>query len=492
MKRKRTSAEERPTVDDLCRVHRDERAHSQHVTEMALQVFDAVRPFFNLKRADRAVLETAARLHDIGYAARPDDHVAAGLEIVRREGLRGHTDRQVRAICAVMAMHSGSPAALAAEELLRDAAHPDRLHRLGAILRVADALDTSHLQDARILRVARDEGMIRLRVAAPAGSGNAERAMAKSDLWQRVFALGLVIEPVRRPAPRLRAAMPARTAIRRLLLEQYPRLRTALRRAAREDDEEALHDLRLALRAIRVLLEAFERPLRKTSAADVADAVRALARELGPARDMDVWIETLQRPSIKAALARHASFMDAQRRAHGESRAALRALLDRETARGLAHRLGFLVRIELGDPPGRFAPAFGSMARRVLRGMWKDLMKRREWVASRKPRKLHAFRIRLRKLRILASLVAPALQAGAHAVVDELRAMERLLGRIHDLDEALARAAACAEAPPALLPALARRRRARWRDFKETWSAFDTRATRRMILERLSKKARGS
>lgn len=465
-------------MDELCRIHRNEEAHARHVAALAVQLFDAVRASFNLRRRDRLMLETAARLHDIGYADRPDDHVSAGIELVRRAGLRGFTEAQVDEITAIMALHGRLPDANLTGPLLEHAPRPDRVFQLGAILRVADALDHSHMQDSGILHVATADGMIRLRVSAPKDSGNPERAMAKSDLWQRVFSLGLVVEPMRRGfAGRPRASDPARVAIRRLLLAQYHVLRTAIRRAARDDDEEALHDLRIAVRCMRRLIEAFAQPLRKTSAAACGEQLRGLAKHLGPARDLDVWVSLLDRPRYSVALAGASDFLAAQREIQRAARAALRAELDSETTRALLNRLGFLLRIELADAKQKSGRSFGPIARREVRAAWKSLLEKRKWATSRKPTALHALRIRIRKLRVLAVLVSPALGMEREWFIGALHELERNLGRIHDLDEALVRASK-SQAPPALVSALSRRRRKETRRFRQTWEKFDQPAQR--------------
>lgn len=462
-----------PTVDELCATHRNEEAHARQVAALALHLFDAVRVPFNLHRRDRLLLETAARLHDIGYADHPEKHVSAGVELVRESGLHGFTDAQVNDIAAIMALHGHITGTHLPDELMERSTRPHRVFQLGAILRIADALDHSHMQDSKILRVVTANGMIRLHISAPRNSGNPERVMAKSDLWQRVFALGLVIEPVQRGiAGRPRATMSAQTAIRHLLLAQYNILRTAIRRAARSEDEEALHDLRIAVRSMRRLIEAFARPLRKTSAAADGEQLREFAKQLGPVRDLDVWVSILTRPRYAEFLVDAETFVAEQRKAQEEEHARLKEKLNAPELKTLLLHLGLLLRIEMTQPSQRATRPFGPIARREVRSAWKALMEKREWALSRKPSTLHALRIRIRKLRTLASLVAPVLGADHKRFIFELRELERNLGRIHDIDEALTRAVD-ANAPPAFISALAKRRRREARQFRAAWIAFD-------------------
>ncbi len=483
----RKQRDTRPTVEELCARHRNEESHTRHVAALALRLFDAVRAPFNLHRRDRLILETAARLHDIGYASAPDDHVAAGIAIVQQEGVRGLTPTQVAEIVAVMALHGQMPDTERAGSMAGKTSRPAHIFQLGAILRVADALDHSHLQNSRILDIAIRDGMVHLRVSAPEGSGNPERAMAKSDLWQRVFALGLIVEPVwRGAAVRPRNTAPVRQMIRRLLLVHYHTLRTSVRRAARTDDDKALHDLRIAIRHLRRLLEAFARPLKKTSADVCADQLRTLAKRIGPARDTDVWLSLLSRPRYAEALVDAAPFLDRQRAEQQHARVELRAILNEPETRTMLNQLGFLLRIELPGEIKKGGRPFGPIARRQLRSLWKAMMEKRKWAESRKSVLLHSFRIRLRRLRILATLSAPVLSKDRTWFIDTLRDLERNLGRIHDLDVALVRAVD-SQAPAALISAFARRRRKEMKRFRLRWAAFDQPAIRKRCKAVLQK-----
>lgn len=468
-----TKPMDHPTLEELCAAHRNEESHAQHVAALALRIFDAVSEPLQLSASDRPLLERAARLHDIGFADKPADHVAEGIAIVRRSGLKGVRARAIDEITAIMALHGRLPDAVLTGTRWERVPRPSRILRLGAILRVADALDHGHLQDSRITDLRIADGMVRLYFTMPTGSRNAERAMAKSDLWQRVCPLGLVLVPRRHRRPgRIRAADPAGAVLRTLLLTHYRVLRISARRAARDQDEEALHDLRIAVRSLRRLLEAFERILRGTSARRVSKALRAFAKRLGPARDFDVWMGILQRPRFARSLQEHPAFLDRQSRGQAATQAALRVMLADETTQTLMEQLGFLLRIELQgcQAPGSQKP-FSAIARRALHAAWETFWNRRHLAKSNEPLKLHALRVRLRKLRLLAMLVRPDAPPVAADFIETLHDLERNLGRIHDLDEA-SRHAGKTDAPISLHHLIAKRRRKEWRSFRKAWRCF--------------------
>lgn len=469
-------SKQRPTVDALCARHRNEERHTRHVAALAARLFDATRGWLRLRREDRPLLVAAARLHDIGFAQAPRDHIETGVALVRDAGLRGWPRPRVDDLLGVMLLHGGRPEGLAGHPVLTSLRDLDRVQRLGALLRVADALDHSHLQDSRIVRVEREASMIRLHVTQAPFSRNLERAMAKSDLWQQVFPLGLVLQPHPSPRHRLvRSADPAADAVRKLLLVQHRVLRDSVRRAARSEDDEALHDLRIALRCVRRLLEAFPRAMRDTSAAAVDHALRRLARHLGPARDLDVWIELLARPRLRRALGDDragAAYLRDQERARVAAQRAVREQLGSEAAEDLLARLGYLVRIELAGGDADTQP-FGDLARRRVRRAFREALALRALARSKDADDLHRLRIEIRKARLLASLVEPLLGPGREVLIRELRVVERRLGRLHDLDVALERARRRRDGAPApVLRALRKLRRRQRERFREEWPRF--------------------
>lgn len=454
----------RPTLDELCARHSNEERHTRHVTALALQIFDATRVWLNLRRSDRPLLEAAARLHDIGYAAEPLRHVQAGFDIVRASGVAGIAPRDLGTVLGVMLLHSSRIEKIRAHPHLTALRDPRRVNRLGAILRVADALDHSHLQDTRINRIVRERGMVRLHISSAPFTHNLERAMAKSDLWQRVFALGLVFRPGVRTRHRLlRATDSTPDALRKLLLVQYRVFTDSVRRASRSEDEEALHDLRIALRCVRRLLEAFARPLRATSAADVERRLRRLGRTLGPARDLDVWMGLLGADRARNLIARHPGsqvFLDREAAARSRAQRDVRELLGAGRTARLLGRLGRLLRIELHAASDGAAPPFTGEARQALERACAEIARRRKLAHSEDADDLHNLRIAIRKTRLLAALLEPALGAETHDLVSLLRPWERRLGRIHDLDVARARARALGDlCPHGLRPWLKKRRR---------------------------------
>lgn len=488
MEKSRTLLLRKPaTVADLCVAYRNENPHAWYVATLALTLYDAVRKAAGFQPRDRRILEIAALLHDIGYALDPANHVEVGADLVLKHGIRGIRREELETIAEIIRLHSGRL------EFSHDAGTAyaqgvltEKVLRLGAILRVADALDSGHLQENKLREIVKENSMLRIRVASPTGAAGIERAMAKSDLWQRVFPIGIVFEALpRKLSPEPRPTQRADDALRRLMLRQFRILRTSARRAAREDDEEALHDLRIATRSLRRILEAFERPLRKTSAAGVEKSLRRFAKQLGPARDLDVWIATLEKPRFKLFADSAPDFLHKQLALRAAAREELRARLNDPATQDLLSRLGLLLRVELVHSGEELKKPFGPLARRVVKSAWKSVMDKAKWAKSRDAEALHRLRIRIRKLRLLAAMVCPALGDGADEMIRTIHDLERNLGRIHDLDMALIHAED-PDTPVGLREALAKRRRKEYKAFREAWEAWTRPETQRLLRKALA------
>lgn len=398
----------RATIDKLCRKYRNENAHTEHVTALALRLFDAMGLRLRLPATDRPLLEAAARLHDVGYSVNPAQHPAISAQIVRREGLAGFTTAQRALIAEIIPFHAGP--------ITGGSKHA---RQLGAFLRIADGLDYSHAQDAGIVRI---RGNV-VTVRCDAFPHNRVRAYLKADLWRDVFKSDIrFIAPARE-----RVRLPA--DLRRQLWIQWKTMLINLPC----DTVEQLHDFRVALRRCRALLRLLPKRMKP-----LEHSLARIGEVLGPARDADVWIELLRQEGVTGLfLNRELKWRDRQRR-----------VVPRFAA--VRRKLNWLLRVEL---PALKIPAgaLGKELKRVRR-----LAKLRH---SQSADDLHELRIALRRARYLAEFT------GHDGLARRLRASERPLGRVHDFDNGLARPGV----PEVLRRSLCRQRRQKLKKLSKTW-----------------------
>src|SRR5438094_755299 len=99
---------------------------------------------------------------------------------------------------------------------------------------------------------------------------------------------------IRRPLASLLTA-PAPSAARRIAMTLLDAASAARERLTKVDDQEALHDFRVAMRRLRSTLRAYQPQLAALVPAKLRRRLRELARATGEARDVEVQIAWLER-----------------------------------------------------------------------------------------------------------------------------------------------------------------------------------------------------
>ncbi len=173
-------------------------AHSMHVAEMALQLFDEFRDDLRLEENDRELLEYACLMHDIGYYISYRKHHKHALYIIRHSDLRGFTEDEIDIMANVARYHRRSTPKKR-HEFYTKMAKPLRkkVKRLAGILRVADGLDRSHYQNVQNLEIDNREDKVLLYLTT---MGDPELeiwgAERKSELFEKITGKKLEIYAV--------------------------------------------------------------------------------------------------------------------------------------------------------------------------------------------------------------------------------------------------------------------------------------------------------
>jgi exopolyphosphatase / guanosine-5'-triphosphate,3'-diphosphate pyrophosphatase len=186
----------------LGRRFRFDEAHAAQVSRLALALYDRLARVHRLPPIARAILEGAALLHDVGHAVSPQAHHKHTYYLVSNADLPGFSEHERELVALVARYHRRSIPTRRRGDLEELTSGELRLVRkLVAILRVADALDRSHQQPVRSIRLEVGKGTIGLRLAA--------RGPIELELWdtarelslfQRVFSRRLVLVPPPRAA----------------------------------------------------------------------------------------------------------------------------------------------------------------------------------------------------------------------------------------------------------------------------------------------------
>jgi exopolyphosphatase/guanosine-5'-triphosphate,3'-diphosphate pyrophosphatase len=194
---------DRPTIDRMRSVHRfatscqHERRHADHVTVLALQLFDELAAQVSgssepwTSRESRELLEAASLLHDVGYLIDYSKHHKHSFHLIMHARLPGFTHREREIIANIARYHRGAcPKSKHANFARLDPADQALVRRLASILRLAVGLDRSHAQKVQGLTVQCSNGLAVI-VARADQEPTVEiwGAERKSDLFKSTFGL---------------------------------------------------------------------------------------------------------------------------------------------------------------------------------------------------------------------------------------------------------------------------------------------------------------
>lgn len=179
----------------------DER-HAGQVAELAVRLFQELRTEHGLDEHYEMLLRTAAILHDIGTFVSSTAHHKHSMYLIMHSELFGLARRDTMLIALAARYHRrATPRATHPEYTGLD--HDTRLavNKLAAILRVADALDRSHLQQVRHMTCMREPQRLVITVAGVDDLPLERQALQdKANLFAEVFGMEVVLRTT--PTPR--------------------------------------------------------------------------------------------------------------------------------------------------------------------------------------------------------------------------------------------------------------------------------------------------
>jgi exopolyphosphatase/guanosine-5'-triphosphate,3'-diphosphate pyrophosphatase len=141
------SSARRRSIHQLMAATGVDEAHSAHIVHLSLSLFDQWKALglHDYGRA-RELLEYAALLHDAGFFISHTDHQQHSYYLIRHSELLGFNDREIEIIASLALYHRKSlPRAKHAQFARLDAKAQRAIRVLSCALRLAEALDRSHL-----------------------------------------------------------------------------------------------------------------------------------------------------------------------------------------------------------------------------------------------------------------------------------------------------------------------------------------------------------
>ena len=163
--------------------------HSRHVAALSLQIFDQLADVFQLPADARALLGAAALWHDVGQRFTLPEHHLRAFDVIQSQSLDGFDPEERLVIANVARYHRQSLPSLehTGYRNLRREQRPV-VDRLAAILRIAEALDASHMQLVQRIEVRATDSVVEFLVYSLSyPMMEIERAQARAGLFHDVF-----------------------------------------------------------------------------------------------------------------------------------------------------------------------------------------------------------------------------------------------------------------------------------------------------------------
>jgi exopolyphosphatase / guanosine-5'-triphosphate,3'-diphosphate pyrophosphatase len=180
---------------EVGRKYQTSEAHGEHVAQLCRTLFATLHPEHKLNPWHELLLIVAALLHEIGHFVSERSHHKHAMYLIANSELFG-LSRRDRLVVALLARYHRRSSPKPTHEGYMDLDKEDRVVvvKLAAILRVADALDSSYSQRVREIRCVREPG--RLIIETPGVVDLSMETLSlrgKATMFQDVYGMEVVL-----------------------------------------------------------------------------------------------------------------------------------------------------------------------------------------------------------------------------------------------------------------------------------------------------------
>ncbi len=470
------------TTESLLTTYAVDMAHARHVADLALTLFDSTASIHRLPPGARRLLEIGALLHNVGMHIDPPHHHIVGRDIVLNAALSDLDSTERAIVACLVAFHRKKVHASVEPAYLSLSKKQQQLTlRLAALLRVADGLDYNGSQTTQISALLGDNNSLTLHLAGPYAASDGARAVAKADLWQKVFGTSLLCAangtsqpspadavaqesaapeddaasgdqpaatptatPLAAAAIRRMADTPLAEMARMLLRRYFRRLRAEERDVRADKSIEAIHQMRVASRRLRATLMVIAAVAPERQVRAFRKEVQRIAQTAGAVRDCDVFLAQIANYSgnTRAVAGEEvpadglAPLISALQRDRANAREQLIARLDSERYATFTRDFASFMTDSNGgwNNTLRVRDVAGSVIWQryeALRAHEVELDLRN--LNNDHSPILHELRISGKRLRYVLEVFAEALGPQADQVIDPLVALQDYLGALQDI-----------------------------------------------------------
>jgi exopolyphosphatase/guanosine-5'-triphosphate,3'-diphosphate pyrophosphatase len=190
-------AERAESLEQVCQKYSYDAPHSQHVSQLALNLFYQLQRMHQLPEKYSGILHAAATLHDIGLFIGGPKHHKHSYYLIKSSGMKSFNKLDLDLVANIARYHRKahpSPKHLGFSQL--SPSNQDVVRKLSSILRVADALDFRREQRIESVSCTLDKNKNLTISSASSANINdeIEWALNKGKLIEEVFNLKLSIK----------------------------------------------------------------------------------------------------------------------------------------------------------------------------------------------------------------------------------------------------------------------------------------------------------
>lgn len=172
-----------------------EENHALQVSALAEKIFDSLAPIYDFGRHQRTLLSAAALLHDIGYHIAHERHHKHTAYLIKYSEMTGFSENERNIIANIARYHRNSLPKETHPEFTRLGEKEQQIvWRMGAILRLADALDRGYDNHVTDIKFTQKNGSLALKLVSDQDCESEYAAIEKKkDMFEAAFGCELVL-----------------------------------------------------------------------------------------------------------------------------------------------------------------------------------------------------------------------------------------------------------------------------------------------------------
>ncbi len=177
-----------------------EEKHAENVTELSIRLFEQLKDDFGFDERWHEYLMAAAMLHDIGYYISHSAHHKHSQYLIENSDLIGYDEREKDIIAQIARYHRKSlPKKTHQGYQNLNNGDKEIVNKLASVLRIADAMDRSHLETIHDFRVSIKDNELIIKVNAPESDlfFEIEGVSKKGDMFTWVFDKKVVLKGIK-------------------------------------------------------------------------------------------------------------------------------------------------------------------------------------------------------------------------------------------------------------------------------------------------------